>query len=55
MKPLPSRMESFWCGVIAGVIATLAFSTPAKAACESQHVGVFFNTAVVAAIVEYRF
>ena len=39
MKPLPSRPECFWMGVIAGVIATLALPTPAKAACESQHVG----------------
>lgn len=24
MKPLPSRLESFWMGVIAGVLAALA-------------------------------
>ena len=32
MKPLPSRMESFWMGVIAGIIFTLAFiPVPAQA------------------------
>jgi len=32
MKPLPSRLESFWVGVIAGVIIAFALApTPAKA------------------------
>lgn len=33
MNPLPSRMESFWIGVVLGFVAALAFCpTPAKAA-----------------------